>query len=426
MLKSKKILSIGVASLLFSNIANADMYDKLNIDSESFSGVDQSMSSIYQMGKIPVKANRSIFEYTNSKMGNYRKTILALNLMATKFVINNWQALFVHEHAHLTGKRSIGIGQTYADKHPANGWARFFKWGATFQEGGGKIWAGAKTSGAFENDEIDPFDGTAEDTVGGFNSQQVLANQQGEQARLTNSIHSADMINYLMNRTSFLSYAKGPEGDRDQVVDMYKTGTRGYNDPKNGRQTKTDSKWKYDIQDSDIVYAESISLMLSATTYNYIFASLNYLDTGNPVSKLKLHKIGNTNFVYPDTEFYMSSRGLSYRLAMGYKVNKNTYIPFSYEKVTKGQTDVSEFGIGVDHTFKNNLNISSKIFSASGEISSRNLISYGLDSGIDLYTDLQMLNWKGMDSRRYLYNTKGKAKDYRVMFGVSIPFNKIF
>ena len=133
-----------------------------------------------------------------------------------------------------------------------------------------------------------------------------------------------------------------------------------------------------------------------------------------------LDTIGNTGIMWPDFEAYGSGRGLSMRMSSAYSLSDSTQIPFSYEKVTKGLTNVDEYGLGITQKVTDKLTVDVRMFGGSG-FSARTNMTYNFTDNMQIFGEYQRLNYESMDSRRYLFATK-KAKADRITIGLSYKF----
>ncbi len=451
-----KVSSLFLCYVLSTAAVAQDTYNRIDIpiDTGQLRGVDQSMQSIFNMGLVPMSVHKFAFDrvWRKNDTKSKRTTKLFASYAITQFYTYPVTMYFIHEHGHLQGQRFSGQGSEYGSAISPIPWIRLFKDAGTFRLSGSNTWQGMKTSGAFDaTTTIDPYDAYTETTVAGFNATTTFNAIRAEGVRRNNAIDALDTPNYFSEKFEVMRYPAGP-GDKDEMLEAYngrrynQTGFRSDintkdGDPKlNSCQDYMDDdgnkvtvgkeqfpsickkpEFNYGITESDLTQAQVLSVVASASTYNYIFSAINYVHNGNTVAAPKFHTIGGTKFVYPDTEFYLSARGISYRLASGYQLSKKIYIPFSYEQVTKGQKGTQEIGIGVDYT-TDTYTARTKMFNSKGNLSARFDVDKPLGKGT-AYLNFQYLNWDGMDSRRYIFNTKGKKTATNIIIGYRYPLN---
>lgn len=420
------VMAQGAVALDLSQ--QSDQYDYLWADSDYNKGLDQSMDSVQRLGGAWMTGTRLLTQEVTNRWGNgvYKRAGLLFGQFAW---VDSWayhsHSLFVHEHAHLTADRLVGAGYGYGSAHESNGVKRFFEWGINNQGGGGEIWRNAKKTPTYSvvGSGIDVYDMYIETLAGGINAEQTIAANLGEQSRKHNFVHVADASTYLLAKFAMTRYDDDAMGDRKQLTNTFKTGTR-YDRQKslNGISgaARTEAKWKYNIDNGDLDDNEMIAFLLSASTYNYAHAAMDYVQNGTVRGERTYHTIMDTNILYPDTESYISSRGLSWRMSSGYVLSPTRQVPFSYEKVTKGDTSVDEYGIGWIENIGEKWSVDGRVFFGSGA-SARVQTTYQYKDNIQLFGELNRQNVKSMDSRRHLYVSK-KAKSTKITVGASYKF----
>jgi len=105
-------------------------------------------------------------------------------------------------------------------------------------------------------------------------------------------------------------------------------------------------KKDWNINESDIANAALLSYMLSASTYAYFIGAYRFFLFGEkrPVS------FEYAGFRIPDVQAYFE-RGISYKFISGYRVNQSINIPFSVERVFKGDKQM-EYSLGLNLKIK--------------------------------------------------------------------------
>jgi hypothetical protein len=101
-----------------------------------------------------------------------------------------------------------------------------------------------------------------------------------------------------------------------------------------------------EVDDDDLNTAGQTSLLLSSSTYAYIYGLYNYIKTGDSSIKHFTYK----GFRLPDVSFYYLREGLSYKVTSGYQL-ENSWILFAIEHIFNGE-DITEATLGFRHSFE--------------------------------------------------------------------------
>jgi hypothetical protein len=88
------------------------------------------------------------------------------------------------------------------------------------------------------------------------------------------------------------------------------------------------------ISTTDIKDASYTSLLLSSTTWAFVYAGIFNLPKGNFEVPAAIWK----GWRLPDTNFYMTTKGLSYEVVTGFHIDEHWYIGLSIEYIFKGKS----------------------------------------------------------------------------------------
>ncbi|GHU26781.1 hypothetical protein FACS1894152_2120 [Bacilli bacterium] len=101
---------------------------------------------------------------------------------------------------------------------------------------------------------------------------------------------------------------------------------------------------------NDMVLANTISLLLSGTTYSIlspIFKDSYHTKPGDNYIK----PLEYANFRIPDVFSYITTRGISYKVVSGYKIKDDLRLIFGFEQVVHGKS-TTELSFGINKMFK--------------------------------------------------------------------------
>ncbi|MDR1561083.1 MAG: hypothetical protein LBS23_01875 [Holosporaceae bacterium] len=195
-------------------------------------------------------------------------------------------------------------------------------------------------------------------SAGGMNNEIYLAERQAEDFHKNGSLGGVESFYYFYNRLSPVAYAsKGKsEEDRDKPdtdVGDDPIAIEGYY-----------KKLGISARKSDIKSAGVISLLLSGMTYSILWGAYKNLSTDGGYTPKPFNVWG---IRIPDTFSYITSKGISYKVVSGYKMDENLNLIFGLETVLHGKS-ANEFSLGFDKTFGESLhNISCKVVTTFGK-----------------------------------------------------------
>ena len=130
----------------------------------------------------------------------------------------------------------------------------------------------------------------------------------------------------------------------------------------------------YSIDASDIKIGSTASLLLSATTWSFVYSAFTELPKGS----FLVHAPVWHGWRLPDVNFYMTTQGLSFEVVTGYQFNENWYAGLTAEMVYKGNT-AYEFGPSIGYSF--NTSIGEVTLSAQPIIG--NTMEFGGNAGVE-------------------------------------------
>lgn len=168
--------------------------------------------------------------------------------------------------------------------------------------------------------------------VGGLNNNTRYA-QQISDLIFKNNGHLIYFPDYFVGKTTPLFYwlLLGSHGDVGSIVYNY-------------------NKQNLDIRGPDIALGSAASLLLSSTTWTFVYSAFTELPKGSFIVRPPIWH----GWRLPDLNFYLTSQGLSFEIVTGYRFNDNWYAGLSTEMVYKGNS-AYEFGPSVGYNFNTSL-----------------------------------------------------------------------
>lgn len=161
-------------------------------------------------------------------------------------------------------------------------------------------------------------------SAGGINNNTYFAEKVAEDLHFKNSdqMHLLPYICYCRDLLYGAIYDKSAKQDGDDPYSII---------------AAFNSKGRDDFEKGTIFDAGVKSLLLSATTYSFWYS----LFTNKPMIK-------PLGFRLPDTFPYITTKGMSYKVVSGYKVNEALNLIFGFESVF-GKEAATEINLGLNH-----------------------------------------------------------------------------
>ncbi|GHU28433.1 hypothetical protein FACS1894152_6130 [Bacilli bacterium] len=184
----------------------------------------------------------------------------------------------------------------------------------------------------------------------GMNNSVYFSEKISDELYSKGRIGVAEVIAYIYSKMSPIRYSsiereEARGGDPVLIEDIYKRA---------GISATKDN----------IVFANTMSLLFSGTTYSIIAATFRdgsyYKNSGAYIKPLEY-----TGFRIPDLFSYITTRGISYKVVSGYKIKDDLRLIFGFEHIAYGNS-ATEFSFGVDKVFHKYHNVSFKIVTTFG------------------------------------------------------------
>ncbi len=258
---------------------------------------------------------------SNSKFG--RSAVVAYSLLSP--ITHAVQTSF-HEFGH--GSRDIAYGGSAVyfvgsnrDK-PYNNFFSYFLGVMTDPYSGGA----ARVRRRFDDEK------TLIVSAGGLNNQMYLAEKIQDKMLLDDVSHIAYGSTYFFGKLSTVLYPCGSEN--------LSTVNAGNDKCSMLRQYRILGN---DFSESQLDDANRASLYLSSDTYLFLKSYYDFISNG----KTEVKPFIVNQFYLPNVSNYYNSKGISYKLDSGYRINNSATLVFGYEAIWSGQSQ-SELSVGIN------------------------------------------------------------------------------
>ncbi|MCB0385982.1 MAG: hypothetical protein KDD43_11365 [Bdellovibrionales bacterium] len=239
--------------------------------------------------------------------------------------------LAYHEFGHASRLQALGATPVFLYEGSSQRYSNMFSYyldGIGKAEQGGQVVPGTTTF-TLSNPEytiLGPF-GELNNPIylmGGLNNEMFLA-ENLENNLYFEGGHLMEAALYVRTKLGAFFYVEDSPnmGDVVSIESYYKGRT-------------------FDISSDDISQASEMAFLLSSTTYAYLYSLYNYTKSNDATVRAWTYE----GFQIPNLQFYMTRRGLSYKINSAYELSEaKTWIRFAIEQVSEGQ-DASEITIG--------------------------------------------------------------------------------
>lgn len=216
----------------------------------------------------------------------------------------------------------------------------------------------------------------------GLNNQMRYA-QEVANVIFRNNGHLLYVVDYVEGKLSAFDYVLTHDSE------LSKNEVSGGNDIANILRAYKARSFK--IEGSDIQIGSMASLLLSSTTWSFVYSVVTELPKGSFVVRSPIWH----GWRLPDLNFYLTTQGLSFEVVTGYQINENWYAGLSAEMVYKGNT-AYEFGPSIGYKF----DTSWGQIGLSGQV----VVSNDMEFGGSLGTDWTSSNKSWSVGLKYIYH----------------------
>lgn len=158
--------------------------------------------------------------------------------------------------------------------------------------------------------------------AGGLNNAMSFSGSLSDRLRERGG-HVGEGLPYLLGKLDATFYGTGDTGDLKDLETYY--GRKGVS-----------------VSDTDLRLYNVLATAASQSTWAYLLGLRDYVANGDT----RVEAMTYRGFALPDVENYLNTRGVSWKVSSGYRLDDDTYFPFAIDFITRG-AGAQDYNLGV-------------------------------------------------------------------------------